>query len=278
MANKISCRRACELVGLSRSAFAYEVAPSRWDALKELLKCIWRPSMGYRMAWALVRRVEAFKRVSVRVVHRLWRELELSVPLRRRRKFKTGAHVFPKAAGPMDVWCLDFTHETTLNGASVRVLAIKDEFTRECIALEAAGSFQAVDVARVLQVAWSERGRPKRLRSDNGPEFLAGSLQAFLETGNVEALRIKPGSPWQNGFIESFNARLRAELLDAQAFHNLLDMRMYLAIYKKYYNEERPHSALGYQTPSEFAADCWASLRATPSSTLGNGTLAYVGS
>ncbi len=277
MADKVSTRRACQIMGLSRSVFAYVAVPHSMDALKAGLKRVWRASMGYRMAWAQIRRVEGFSRVNIKLVHRLWRELKLSVPLRKRRKLRTGAQVLPRAHSPGDVWCLDFTQETTLNGATVRVLAIKDEFTRECIALEAASSFPAADVAVVLKAAFELKGRPNRLRSDNGPEFIAGSLKHFLETGNVQALHIKPGSPWQNGFIESFNSRLRAELLDAQAFHNLQDVRLHLSAYKRYYNEHRPHSALGYQTPSEFAAGYWKSLQATPSSTSNNRNPGYVG-
>jgi transposase InsO family protein len=233
--------------------------------------------MGYRMAWGTLRQDHAYKAVNVKRVHRLWKLLELSVPVKRSRKMKTGHEVLPKAGFPSDVWCLDFLHETALNDETIRILAVKDEFTRECIALEAASSFKAKDVASVLSQAFKERGAPKYLRSDNGPEFIAGTLSEFLATGNVEALRITPGSPWQNGFIESFNSRLRAELLDAQVFHNLADCQMHLRVYRKYYNEQRPHSALDYQTPGAFGARYLDSSRATPSKTQDNAGIELVG-
>jgi transposase InsO family protein len=273
----LSIRRACELVALSRSSRVYVRRPARHESLRAALKALWRPSMGYRMAWGTVRRQAAHASANVKLVHRLWRELQLSVAVRRRKKIQTGREVLPKAVGPGDVWCLDFLHETALNGQTIRILAVKDEFTRECLALEGATSFKASDVAIVLQAAFRRSGRPNRLRSDNGPEFIAGSLGEFLATEQTESLRIKPGSPWENGFIESFNARLRAELLDAQVFHNLPDAQMHLRVYLRYYNDERPHSALAYQTPREFRARYSESIRATPSPTPNIADLEKVG-
>ncbi len=251
----LTCRRACQLMGLSRSSLAYVPRPDRSEDLRSALKAVWCPNMGYRMGWARVRRKFIdFSAVNVKKVHRLWRELALSVQPKRTRKLKTGQEVYPKAAGPGDVWCLDFLQESALNGENIRILAVKDEFTRQCISLEAASSFKAVDVARLLKAAFELFGKPKHLRSDNGPEFIANSLSAFLETESTEALRIKPGSPWQNGFIESFNSRLRTELLDVQVFYNLSDAQLHLSAYRQDYNEERPHSSLNYKTPNEFAA------------------------
>jgi transposase InsO family protein len=190
---------------------------------------------------------------------------------------KTGKEVLPKAQSPGDVWCLDFLHETALNQGTIRILAVKDEFTRECVALEASKSFKALDVARVLKESFGLHGPPRHLRSDNGPEFVADSIAEFLATGNVEALRIEPGKPWQNGFIESFNSRLRAELLDAQTFHNLADAQLHLRAYRRYYNERRPHSSLGYQTPQEFGERWLASSRATPSNAPNSAMTEVVG-
>ena len=260
----LSVRRACLLLSLSRSSLRYKARKKRCAGLKEALVSVWRNALGYRMAWAHVRRVAGFESVNVKAVHRLWRELKYSVVPRRTRKFKTGEVVLPVATGPGDVWCLDFLHETALNGQTVRILAVKDEYTRECVALEASSSFKAVEVAAVLLEAFAAHGCPKQLRSDNGPEFIAGSLEEFLKSHQTSALRIKPGSPWQNGFIESFNARIRAELLNVQVFCNLLDAKLHLSVYQRYYNCERPHSSLAYQTPSEFAARCCSSALATP--------------
>jgi len=274
----LSSRRACQLMGLSRSSLAYVPRPDRSENLRAALKAVWSPNMGYRMAWARARRKFAeFSCMNIKKVHRLWRELELSVEPKRTRKIKTGKQVYPKAVGPGDVWCLDFMQESALNGETIRILAIKDEFTRQCIWLEAASSFKAVDVARVLKAAFERSGKPKHLRSDNGPEFIAGSLSVFLETEQTEALRIKPGSPWLNGFIESFNSRLRAELLDVQVFYNLLDAQLHLSAYRQDYNEDRPHSSLNYMTPNEFATAYREGLEATISPVIDQPTLTSVG-
>ena len=255
---------------LSRSSFGYQRRKDASQPMRQALKALWRPGMGYRMAWASLRQDPEYEAANIKRVHRLWKALELSVPVKRSRKIKTGNRVLPRARFPGDVWCLDFLHEKALNEETIRILAIKDEFTRECIALEAASSFKAIDVAQVLTGAFRTQGVPKNLRSDNGPEFIAGTLSDFLITGKVEALRIEPGSPWQNGFIESFNSRLRAELLDAQVFHNLAECQMHLRVYRAYYNQQRPHSALDYQTPAAFSARYLESSRATPSKTPNN--------
>lgn len=135
-------RRACRWMKLSRASFQYVGRPDRNAKLRTVLHSLWKPKMGYRMAWARLRlQSDEYAQVGRNRVHRLWRELELSVPVKRTRKLKTGSELQPKAAAPGDVWCLDFVHESACNGQTVRILAVKDEFTRECVALEAASSF-----------------------------------------------------------------------------------------------------------------------------------------
>ena len=243
----VTARRACHLAGISSGAPYRQPAPDKNAFLRERLRSVWRPNMGYRMAHALIR--DEFAPLNLKRVHRLWKEEKLG-RMRRYRKKRTGNPIPLSAEGPNQVWCLDFCFDSCLNGTKLKVLAIVDEFTRECLALEAATSFKSMRVQRVLAGLFETRGAPMFLRSDNGPEFIARSLAALLVQSGTESRFIKPGSPWQNGHAESFVSRLRAELLDVEVFHNLADAQVKLALYRRFYNEERPHSSLGYRPPA----------------------------
>jgi putative transposase len=203
--------------------------------------------MGYRMAHALVR--DEFAPLNVKRVHRIWK-LEKLGRMKRYRKKRTGQTVPLSAMRPGHVWCLDFVFDSCLNGTKLKILAIKDEFTKECLALECATSFRTMKVQDVLSACFASYGIPEFLRSDNGSEFVSRSLAVFLSQNGTQTHFIKPGSPWQNGFIESFNSRLRADCLDVEVFHNLADAQIKLAVYRRYYNEQRPHSSIGYMTPA----------------------------
>lgn len=144
--------------------------------------------------------------------------------------------------------------EPSSNETKLKILAVKDEYTRECLALECATSLNIQSVQRILSRLIEERGAPQYLRSDNGPEFIGRVLRIWLLPQGSQSYFIKPGSPWQNGYAESFMSRLRAECLDAEVFFNLPDSRLKLGIYRRYYNLERPHWALNYLSPAAFAA------------------------
>ena len=249
-------------MGISRRGYGLKSNENRDGPLREALRKAWRPNMGYRMAHALVRR--EFAPLNVKRVHRLWREERLG-RMKRYRKKRTGHTVPLSATHPNHVWCVDFVFDSCLNGTKLKVLAAKDEFTRECLALEVGTSFRSLKVRTVLQACFEEHGNPQFLRSDNGSEFVSRTLAVFLSEADTRAHFIAPGSPWQNGHVESFNSRLRAELLDVELFHNLADARLKLGVYRRYYNQERPHSALGYATPEEALARFLGSARATPS-------------
>ncbi len=248
MEREVTARRACQITGVSTAALYRVPALDKDVALKERLRAVWRPNMGYRMAHALVR--GEFAPVNVKRVHRVWKEERLG-RMKRYRKRRTGNGVPLKAEAPNQVWCLDFCFDACLNGTKLKVLAIVDEFTRECLALETATSFKSLRVQKVLGSLFESRGAPKFLRSDNGSEFISRSLAVFLAQSGTESRFIRPGSPWQNGYVESFNSRLRAELLDVEVFHNLAEAQVKLAIFRRFYNEERPHSSLGYRTPAQ---------------------------
>lgn len=152
------------------------------------------------------------------------------------------------------VWCLDFVEDRTLAGAKLRILCVTDEFTRESLAIEVGRSFQSERVCQTLLQIMAQRGKPRALRMDNGPEFIALALRGLCHRSGIDAAYIEMGKPWQNGFAESFHARLRDEFLNEEVFASVLDAQVRLGLWRRYYNEERLHSSLGYLTPAEFAA------------------------
>ncbi len=229
------------------SSLRYKPRPKD-ETLKTRILEVLRPGMGYRGAWAALR--GEFAPLSRKRVHRAWKELRLNVRPRKRRK---GMPMPDAPTLPNQLWCLDFVHDTCMNGSRLKILAEVDEFTRECLALEAACSIKSPRIRSILASLFKDRGEPKFLRSDNGPEFVANSLAVWLAISGTESRFIKPGSPWQNAKIESFNGKLRAELLNAEVFANLADAQLKLAVWRRFYNEDRPHSSLGYLAPASYA-------------------------
>ena len=249
MAERLSQRSALRLVGLPGPSYRYVPRPDRNARLKERLREVARPGTGYRSAW---RDLEPeFRPLSQKRVHKAFKELGLSLKAKSKKR-RTGMAMLGPPASPNEVWSLDFVHDSCLNGTKLKVLAIIDEFTRECLALEAATSVKSVAVQRVLSRLFEERAAPGHLRSDNGPEFVARSLCVWLALQGTKSRFIRPGSPWQNGKVESFNSRLRAEFLDAEAFYNLADAQVKLSLFRHFYNNQRKHSALPGHTPASF--------------------------
>ena len=214
------------------------------------------PRYGYRRIWALLR-CEGFQ-VNRKRVYRLWRKEGLKVPQKQCKKRRLGSSdngiVRHASTGKDQVWAWDFIHDRTEDGRALKWLSIVDEYTRECLALEAARSFKSGDVIDVLIELFHARGIPTHVRSDNGPEFIAHAIRRWLESANVKTLYIDPGAPWQNGFAESFHGKLRDELLDAELFGCLKEAKFLSTQWRLDYNHRRPHSSLGYRTPAEFAA------------------------
>ena len=151
---------------------------------------------------------------------------------------------------PNHVWAYDFVTARTHDGRAFRVLVIVDEFTRECLAMEVARRFSSDDVLEQLAWLFVTRGVPEHLRSDNGPEFTAKTVRQWLERVGVQTLFIEPGSPWENGYVESFNGKFRDELLNGELFYTLREAKVLIERWRKHYNQVRPHSALGYQPPA----------------------------
>jgi putative transposase len=249
-------RSACRAVGLHRSSAQYVAKPQPGrEALKSRLRelALERPRFGSRRLHALLSR-EGFV-ASPNTVHRYCKSMDLQVRIRKpRRKIVTGKTVPTKAIAVNHVWAYDFTHDSCENGETFRVLTLVDEYTRECLVLEARASWSAVEVSSILEEIVAERGAPAYLRSDNGPEFIAHFLQEWLTGAGIGTRYIEPGKPWQNGHNESFNGKLKDELLHREVFYHLLEAQIVLEDWRMDYNEKRPHSALGYLTPSEFAS------------------------
>lgn len=226
-----------------------------------------RPRFGYRRLTAVLRQ-EGW-RVNAKRVHRLCRKEGLKVRQslkKRRAKGESGnaCHVW-KAEGQDQVWCWDFAFDRTVSGTTLKWLSIVDEFTRECLALKVSRTMTSEDVIDTLAELFAMRGVPQAIRSDNGPEFVSRAIQAWLSKLGIEALYVAPGSPWENGYAESFHSKLRDEFLSREEFENVVDAQVRTSAWREDYNHHRPHSSLGYVTPSEFAARCAASAPEPPS-------------
>jgi transposase InsO family protein len=216
------------------------------------------PRFGYRRIWALLRR-EGW-RVNRKRVYRLWRQQGLKVPRRKKKKRRLGQKengcTRRRALARNHVWAWDFIHDRTADGRPLKWLSVVDEYTRECVGLEVARSMSARRVTELLAEMIRERGAPVHIRSDNGPEFIAQAIRRWLMEAEVAALYVEPGSPWENGYAESFHSRLRDELLEREEFSSPLEARVLSAAWREDYDHKRPHSSLNYQTPAEFARTC----------------------
>jgi transposase InsO family protein len=266
---QVSERRACQVLGQSRSSQRY--APREDEEETRLLQRIHElvqlhPRYGYRFITALL--VREGWHVNRKRVYRLWQQEGFQVRQKQRKKRRLGSSeggiVRRRAEYKDDVWAWDFVFDRTANGRTLKWLSMVDEYTRECVALEVDRRMTSDDVLDVLRDLFVIRGVPRHIRSDNGPEFIATAIRKFLTNVGVETLYIEPGSPWQNGYAESFHSRLRSELLDAEIFENVSAAQALAAMWRSDYNHHRPHSSLGYQTPAEYAAGCAASAAATP--------------
>jgi putative transposase len=248
----LSVRRACVLVHLPRATFQYQARPRPEE--ESLLMNITAlaqqyPRFGYRRIWALLRRTRPINR---KRVHRLWQRARLQVKRVPRRRVRRQRAVPQVATAPQHVWAYDFVEDCMMDGCSLRILTVMDEFTREGLAIDVARSTSAAWVISRLAQLVATHGAPAYLRSDNGPEFVAVAVQTWLAQRQIGTLYIDPGCPWQNGKEERFNGTMRDECLNLHVFTSVAEARVRLQAFRHYYNEERPHSALGYQTPSEF--------------------------
>ena len=207
---------------------------------------------GYRRAHALLKRDGVI--CNPKRVYRLWRAEGLCVRRRIKRRGSLPKQERPhRAAQANDVWTVDFVHDQTISGRKIRMLTVTDEFTRQSLAITVGYSLRAKDVKSTLSPLFATHGVPKFLRSDNGSEFVALAVRGFLHQSGVATAYIDKGSPWQNGFAESFHSRFRDEFLNCEVFLSREEARIKTKVWCRWYNAERPHSSLGYMSPNEFA-------------------------
>jgi transposase InsO family protein len=206
---------------------------------------------GYRRVTALLRNEGWI--VNHKRVERIWREEGLKVPQKQPKRgrlwLNDGSLVRLRPLFPKHVWSYDFMEDRTHNGVKFRILNVIDEYTRECLAIKVNRRLNSHDVVEVLTDLFIRRGVPVHIRSDNGPEFIAKRVREWLERLEVRPLYIEPGSPWENGYIESFNGKMRDELLNGEIFYSLKEAQVLIEMWRKHYNTVRPHSSLSYYPP-----------------------------
>jgi putative transposase len=251
----ISERRACAALGQHRST-QRKIPRGRDDEeqltadIVELARQYGR--YGYRKIAELLRRAGWL--VNDKRVERIWRREGLKVPARQPKRARLwlsdGSCVRLRAERPNHVWSYDFLEERTHDGRKFRLLNIIDEFTHECLAIRVSRRLQSIDVIDLLSDLFILRGVPAHIRSDNGPEFVAKAVQEWIGAVGAKTAYITPGSPWENGFIESFNARLRDELLDGEIFYTLREAEIVIESWRRHYNMVRPHASIGYRAPA----------------------------
>jgi putative transposase len=273
---KISERRTSRVLGRARSTLRYRRQPRPGEAalIRALRRLARRhPRWGYKRIHA--RLVKLGWTVNRKRVRRLWNELGLRRPARRKKPRKLGSKpgssanscVNQPAQFKNDVWTYDFVADRTSDGGSLKWLTLVDEYTRESLALHVAKSMTGADVRRVLARVIGRREAPTRIRSDNGSEFICAALAGWLPGQGTQPIQVAPGSPWENGFIESFNSRFRDEFLEQEEFESVADAKAKSSWFRREYNTIRPHSGLAYQTPKDFSDECDRSLHGQPPKT-----------
>lgn len=257
----MSQRRACQVAGAHRSTQRLPPPdpPDEESRLRAELRRIARahPRWGWRMAYRLLRREQSgpWSGINHKRVHRVWREEGLRRPARSRKRRRvsqaTGERL--RSQAPNQVWALDFQFDETSDGRRLKSLHIVDEYTREALAMRVGRTCTADQVVTVLAELIAVRGAPEYLRMDNGPEMIAWALRDYCRLAGTRTAFIEPGSPWENPFVESFNSRVRDELLNVEEFATLIEAQVVVEEWRVEYNTYRPHSALGGRTPTEYA-------------------------
>ena len=252
---KVSERVACRVAGQSRSTQRYQpLLRNDEDALTQAIITLAGQygRYGYRRITALLR--EQGWSVGKDRVERIWRREGLKVPKKQKPRgrlwLNDGACVRLRPEHKDHVWSYDFVAARTHDGRSLRLLTLIDEYTRECLAIRVARRQNSVTVIEALSDVMLMRGVPRYLRSDNGAEMTAKLVRKWLSSIGVQTLYIEPGSPWENGYCESFNGKLRDELLNGEIFYSLKEAKVIIEQWRQHYNTKRPHSSLGYRPPA----------------------------
>lgn len=250
----VSHRRACALIQVSRSNLGYELKmPIKNAPVVEAMQSLsaMYPRFGSRRIRVFLARdgiVVGKERCS-----RLWAHAGLQVPKKRRRRRVAQVQTRPFAPTARNsVWCYDFVFDACANGQQLKCLTIVDEYTRECLAIDVAGSIRSRRVIELMSKLISQNGAPRYIRSDNGPEFVSTALLKWAVEEKIETALIDPGKPWQNGTNESFNGKFCDECLAMEWFRNRIEAKIVIEDWRVHYNDVRPHSSLQYMTPAEF--------------------------
>jgi putative transposase len=259
----VSERFACKVLGQHRSTQRKkpQSRPDEEALTTDIIRLASRYGRyGYRRITAMLRS-EGWT-VNAKRVERIWRREGLKVPQKQPKRgrlwLNDGSCVRLRPEHPNHVWSYDFVEGRTHNGRKFRMLNIIDEFTRECLAIRIDRKLNSTDVIDVLSDLFILRGVPGHVRSDNGPEFIAKAVREWIAAVGAKTAFIEPGSPWENGYCESFNSKLRDELLNSEIFYSLAEAKVIIEAWRRYYNTERPHSSLGYKPPAP-AAIAWPS-------------------
>ena len=252
---QVSERRACRVLKHCRATNQYVVHhPNDEDRLRTRIIEVARAygRYGYRRITALLQR-EGWG-VNHKRVERIWRQEGLKVPQKQPKRARLwladGSCIRKRPEYPHHVWSYDFVMDQTHDGRPLKLLVVLDEFSRECLAIEVRRRLTSQSVQEVLGTLFLQHGCPGYIRSDNGPEFIAQALREWYGQLEVAPLFIEPGSPWENGYVESFNGKLRDELLNGELFYTLQEAKIIIEQWRRQYNTYRPHSALGYQPPA----------------------------
>lgn len=250
----VSERRACGHVGISASVLRYRAQPDRNEGLRERIVALASQHRrhGYRMIHGLLQ--AQGEAVNHKRVYRLYCQEALAVKRRRRRKqalLERVPLVRPQRAN--EVWSMDFVMDELVDGRRLKCLTVLDDCSKESVAIASDTSITGAYVARLLDQVKLERGLPKAIRTDNGPEFASKAMALWAYRNSVQLRFIRPGKPIENAYIESFNGRFREECLSEHWFESLAHARFEIGHWRRYYNEQRPHSALGYVSPAAYA-------------------------
>jgi putative transposase len=255
LAQGFSRRLSCQVVGLSRNASKSAKKERRPELRAQILELARRfPRYGFRRIHALL------FGVNLKAVHRIWREEGLSISVRKRHRIQVSRIETEPTTEFGEVWAMDFASQWLENRRLARIVGIVDVCTRENLLLKTQPSIRACHLVKELKWLFLVHGKPKTIRFDNGPEFRSKKLTEFLKEQGVEAGFIQPGSPWQNGHIESFFGKLRDELLNMEIFPTGKDLKAHLEDFEDHYNNHRPHSALGGLTPANFRRKLQATI------------------
>lgn len=248
----VSQRRICELLNVAESSCRYVIRKNDEELKRKLQEAAReKPRWGYRRLQFVLEQKGV--RANHKRVYRVYREAGLLIRRRRRKRLLRAGVSRPMVTEANQEWALDFVHDAAESGRKFRVLSVIDVYTRECLTLEASSGFGSRRVTRELEKVMAERGAPEAIRCDNGPEFTSRHFLAWALEKKIEVVHIEPGRPVQNAHVESFHGKLRDECLNASWFGNLFEARVKIAVWKEEYNEERPHSSLGYVAPAVFA-------------------------